>query len=58
VRPGNPGVIEVQKAYYARQMPREAALATAAIVYGYSPEEAGRLFPPAEFPQPVQGPTA
>lgn len=42
---GSTAVREMQEAYYSGRLPREAAIANAVIVFGFTDEEAGRLFP-------------
>lgn len=46
-------LIDLQRSYYARQIPREAAVATAQVVFSYSAEDADRLFPRVEMPVPL-----
>jgi hypothetical protein len=40
-------MLELQRAYYQGEIPREAAMASASLVYGFTPAEAEKLFPPA-----------
>jgi hypothetical protein len=40
-------VLDLQRAFYQGEIPREAALASAGLVCGFSPAEAEKLFPPA-----------
>lgn len=42
---GSQAIADLQRAVYAGEMPREAAVANARIVFGFSPEEAEQLFP-------------
>jgi len=46
-KPRAQSMLELQRAYYQGEIPREAALASAALIYGFTPAEAERLFPPA-----------
>jgi hypothetical protein len=39
------GVVDLQRAYYQKEIPREAALASASLVFGFTPAEAEKLFP-------------
>ena len=48
------GVLELQRAYYQGEIPREAAIASAALVYKLTPAEAERLFPKVVPVQPVR----
>jgi hypothetical protein len=50
------GVVDLQRAYYQGEIPREAALASAALVYGFRPAEAERLFPVVAPAQPWRSP--
>jgi hypothetical protein len=47
-------VLDLQRAYYQGEIPREAALASAALVYKFTPAEAERLFPKVAPVQPVR----
>ena len=59
---GSQALADLQRAVYAGELPREAAIANARIVFGFSPEEADALFPLVKpvktadepAPQPVQ----
>lgn len=42
---GSTAIAALQTAYYAGEIPREAALSQATIVFGFSDEEANALFP-------------
>lgn len=44
-------VVELQKAFYSGSLPREAAIASAHVVFGFGPEEAELLFPDVEIPR-------
>ncbi len=46
---GATALLELQKSFYAHEVPREAAMATAKLLYGFSAEECATLFPE---PQP------
>jgi hypothetical protein len=48
------GVLDLQRAYYQGEIPREAALASAVLVYKFTPFEAERLFPKVAPVQPVR----
>lgn len=50
---GSVAVADLQRAFYAGELPREAAMGNAIIVFGFTDEEAERLFPdiPAIAPQ-------
>jgi HK97 family phage portal protein len=54
---GSQQVMAMQTAYYAGQIPREAAVANARIVFGFTEEEAEALFPekPPEKLTPEEG---
>jgi hypothetical protein len=51
---GPQGVLELQRAYYQGEIPRAAALASAELVYGFTPAEAEKLFPVVAPVQPVR----
>jgi HK97 family phage portal protein len=42
---GSQQVMALQAAYYSGQVPREAAIANAVLIFGFTEEEAGKLFP-------------
>src|SRR5688572_13166971 len=46
--PDAQAIIELQRAYYQGEIPREAAVTSARVLLGFSPEEVGKLFPMAE----------
>ncbi len=56
---GSVAVADLQRSYYRRELPREAAIANAVLIFGFSEEEAGLLFPelfpnaPQEQAQPA-----
>jgi hypothetical protein len=51
---GQQGVLDLQRAYYQAEIPRAAALASATLVYGFTPAEAEKLFPLVAPVQPVR----
>lgn len=42
---GSQAIADLQRSVYAGELPREAAIANATIVFGFAPEEAEALFP-------------
>ncbi len=42
---GSAQVLALQEAYYSGGLPREAAIANAQLIFGFSEDEAGQLFP-------------
>jgi hypothetical protein len=53
---GSQNVLDLQRAYYQGEIPREAALASASLVFGFTPAEAEKLFPLVLPVQPVRSP--
>ena len=56
---GSQAVRDLQTAFYTGQMPREAAIANATLVFGFKPDEAEQLFPdkePQNKPEPEPQP--
>jgi HK97 family phage portal protein len=58
---GSVAVADLQKAYYKGELPRDAAIANAVLIFGFSEAEANRLFPEVspeklteDEPQPTQ----
>lgn len=43
---GSQAIAALQKSYYARELPRDAVIANAQIIFGLSPLDAEQLFPP------------
>ena len=57
---GSQAVAELQRAYYAGELPREAAISNARLVFGFSSEDAEQLFPetaPVKLTPPTATPT-
>lgn len=42
---GAESLLTIQEAYYARLIPREAAISAASLIFGFTPDEATSLFP-------------
>lgn len=64
---GSVAVADLQRSYYRRELPREACVGNAVLIFGFSEQEAARLFPelmpnapqqPEQTPATPEGPKA